>query len=280
MTTAFRLRLPIADEDVVATALWELDTQGFECRPGSAENESEILAYFPAEPVAAETLARLRAAIPSACVESVDLPDVDWVARFREGFRPFEAGGFLIAPVWDIPSHARERPLVVDPGRAFGTGTHESTRLCLHLLRRIAGDRPLGRVADVGTGTAILAIAAARLGASFVVASDIDPEALVCARAHLRLNQMTRPVRLLQADLASALLPRQVDTLVANISRPILVAHAPALASLFSRQAILAGLLLEDLPEVKAAYAEVDHQPAVEVMGEWAALLLTRRGRP
>jgi ribosomal protein L11 methyltransferase len=280
MTTAIRLRVPAVDEDLAASVLWELGTQGFESCPDNAEDTSQLIAYFPQGLALEQILARLRAKIPSASMEPVERPDVDWVARFREGFGPFEAGGFHVAPAWNVPSRTADRLLIVEPGRAFGTGTHESTRLCLRLLERLAQDGPLGRVLDVGTGTAILAIAASKLGASFVVASDIDPEALACARTHLCLNHSLQSVRLVQADVANAFLPRQVDTLVANLSLPVLVAHATALAFLFTRHALLSGLLVEDLPQIRPAYAEVDDEPAIETMGEWAALLLTRRRRP
>ena len=88
----------------------------------------------------------------------------------------------MVAPPWDRP--AAGDLLLVDPGRAFGTGTHESTRLCLGALEDLAGRRALGTVIDVGTGTGILGIAAARLGARLVVASDTDPDSTTSARAH------------------------------------------------------------------------------------------------
>jgi ribosomal protein L11 methyltransferase len=79
----------------------------------------------------------------------VPVPDVDWVARFRDGFRALRSGRFLIAPAWAAPEPSPD-VLLVDPGRAFGTGTHETTRLCLAALEELARLRPLGRTLDLG----------------------------------------------------------------------------------------------------------------------------------
>ena len=107
-----------------------------------------LLAYFPGPADVAEALR----ALPSARLEPIAVPDVDWVASFREGFRAFDVGGFRVVPAWE-PAPAGARVLRVDPARAFGTGTHETTRLCLLALEGLAAERPLGRVLDLGAGT-------------------------------------------------------------------------------------------------------------------------------
>jgi ribosomal protein L11 methyltransferase len=281
MATALRLRLASADEDRVATELWEQGTTGFECRPLGAEGlETEILAHFPDGWPLERIQERLTAALPDIPVDRVATPEVDWLARFRERFGPFEAAGFTVVPAWKIPASALDRVLIVEPGRAFGTGTHESTRLCLALMQRLARGAPLGRVADIGTGTAILAIAASKLGASLVVGSDIDPEAIACAREHLRLNPTPVPVHLAVAAGTKAFTPKSFDTLIANLSLPLLKENADDLGRVFARHAILSGVLIEDLPELRAALAHVDAAPEVETMGGWAALLLSRGDRP
>jgi len=280
MATALRLRLASTDEDRVATELWEQGTTGFACRPlGADELETEILAHFPDGWPIERIQERLAAALPDIPIDRVEIPEVDWLARFRERFGAFEAAGFTVVPAWKIPPGTLDRVLVVDPGRAFGTGTHESTRLCLTLMERLARGARLGRVADVGTGTAILAIAASKLGARWVVGSDVDPEAIACAREHLRLNPTPTPVHLAVAPGARAFTPRSFDTLIANRSLPLLLENAPGLGQLFGRHAILSGVLVEDLPDLRAAFAHLDAAPEVETMGDWAALLL-RRGGP
>ena len=199
------------------------------------------------------------------------MPDVDWVARFREGFSPLRAGRFLIAPAWQAPAPAAD-VLLVDPGRAFGTGTHETTRLCLSALERLAARRPLRRTLDLGSGTALLAIAATRLGALPVVASDIDPEATSASRAHARLNSTRLGV--VRADGAAAFRSGSFDVVLANLMAPLLVERSAEIRRLIAPGGalVLSGLLIPDLPAVRPAYSACG-AAAELVDGEWAALV-------
>src|SRR5512143_2429595 len=198
---AFRLTLPEVDEEAAVAALWEAGTAGIEVAPPAAGRVA-LLAYF-ADGEAGDVLGGLP---PAAEVVAVAVPDVDWVARFREGFRAFRVGRFQIAPAWEAPA-ASSDVLRVDPGRAFGTGTHETTRLCLAALEDLARSRPLGRTLDLGSGTALLAVAAARLGAAPVVACDLDPDAIESSRAHARLNGA--PVCIVRGDGGTAFRPQR-----------------------------------------------------------------------
>jgi len=269
--------VPADDEDLATAVLWEKGTSGIEVRP-AGQGEVRLLAYFPdaagLEPALAAALAPLR----RARLRAAEVPDVDWVARFREGFRSFTAAGFVVTPPWEIPSFPRPAAardvLVVDPGRAFGTGTHETTRLSLGLLRELAARGPLGRVLDLGTGSGILGVAAARLGAETVTAVDLDPEAIVSARHHARLNGVD--LRLVRADLARALRPAAFDLLTANLSAPLLRERRDELLALDAPTLVLSGLLAGDEPAVRDAYGGAGE---VEVRrdGEWVALLVSRR---
>jgi ribosomal protein L11 methyltransferase len=263
---AFRVRVPAADEDSAVAALWEAGTAGIEIRPATG-GLVELLSYFP-ETVPA---AALSAALPDAAIEPTAVPDVDWVARFREGFRPFRVGRFLIAPVWEAPPPAAD-VLLVDPGRAFGTGTHETTRLCLCALEQLAARRPLGRTLDLGSGTALLAIAAARLGAVSVVASDIDPEAACASRTHAGLNSARLGV--VRADGAAAFRRGGFDLVLANLMAPLLVERSAEIRRSIAPGGalVLSGLLLPDLPAVRFAYSACG-TAAEHVDGEWAALV-------
>jgi ribosomal protein L11 methyltransferase len=263
---AFRVTLPEADEEAAVAALWEAGTAGIEVAPQAA-GRVELLAYFPGDG-AGDVPGGLP---PAAEVVAVPVPDVDWVARFREGFRAFQVGRFRIAPAWDTPAPSPDL-LRVDPGRAFGTGTHETTRLCLAALEELARLRPLGRALDLGSGTALLAIAAARLGARPVVASDVDPEAVAASANHARLNGVRLSV--VRADGATAFRAGSFDLVLANLTAPLLAARAGEIQGLLrpSGALVLSGLLLEDLPVVRSAYSRLD-DPRERRDGEWAALV-------
>jgi ribosomal protein L11 methyltransferase len=267
---AFRLRVPPADEDAAAAALWDAGTAGIEVRD-PAGGTLELLAYFP-DSVSETAVAE---AWPSAAAELVPVPDVDWVARFREGFRAFDAGRFRIAPTWEAPAPGAD-VLLVDPGRAFGTGTHETTRLCLAALEDLAGRRPIGCTLDLGAGTGLLAIAAARLGAGPVVASDLDPEATSASLTHARLNAARLAV--VRADGGAAFRPSTFDLVLANLMAPLLIERAAEIQALLAPGAslVLSGLLLGDVADVSAAYA-ASGSPDERRDGEWAALVYETR---
>jgi ribosomal protein L11 methyltransferase len=265
---AFRITVSEPDEELATALLWEAGTAGIEVGVAAPEKVS-LLAYF----VEDVDLAALREHLEGVAIEPVPVPDVDWVARYRETFRSFAVGRFLVAPPWDRPVGA-ENLLLVDPGRAFGTGTHESTRLCLGAIEDLAERRPLGRVIDVGTGTGILGIAAARLGARVVVASDTDPEATSSARAHARLNGVA--LHLVRGDGARPFKTGAFDVVLANLTPPLLVAHARSIGGLRASGGVLvlSGLLETDLGDVGAAYAAFG-EPQTRRDGEWAALVYT-----
>jgi len=262
---AFRLTCAPGSEDEVVAQLWERGTVGVEHR-----EDGSLIAYFPAGPNAHPPHL-----LPGILrLEPIRVPDVDWVARFREGFRAFETGRFRIVPAWDVPrSTSDPHTLLIDPGRAFGTGTHETTRLCLEALGRLADGPGLGKVLDVGTGSGLLAIAALRLGASAAVGVDNDPEAVQAAMHHAELNRA--PLLLLVGDGGAAFRPGLFDTVLANLMATLLIERRDELARLRSPRGrlVLSGLLEGDLQELREAYANLG--PLEEMRdGEWAALLV------
>lgn len=269
---AFLVTVAAEDEDLATAALWESGTAGVEVRPAGRGEHVCLLAYFAGDS-APEGLPA------GASVEAVPVPEVDWVARFREGFRPFRAGRFRVVPAWEEPAPDDGLDaLRVDPGRAFGTGTHETTRLCLGALEDLASRRRLGRALDLGAGTGILAVAAARLGARPVVASDLDPEATASSRRHALLN--AERLLVVRADGGRGLRAGAFDLVLANLMALLLVDRAEEVASLVAPGGalVLSGLLLGDVPHVRAAFAALG-RPDERLDGEWAALVY-EKGRP
>jgi ribosomal protein L11 methyltransferase len=174
------------------------------------------------------------ARFPDAAVEVVA---EGWEERWRDFHRPVTIGPLWVGPPWEEPP-AGAPAVVIDPGRAFGTGAHPSTRLCVELM---LGERR-GSVLDVGCGSGVLALAAARLGFGPVTAVDVDPAAAEAASANARANGVDLDVRLL--DARADALPA-ADLAVANLSLEAVEAIGPALAA---PRLIAAGYLAGDRP--------------------------------
>jgi ribosomal protein L11 methyltransferase len=199
------------------------------------------------------------------------VPEVDWVARFRDEFRGARAGCFRVRPIWrDEAPRPGELTLLVDPGGAFGTGTHESTRLCLLELERI---QPRSLVIDVGCGSGLLAIAALARGWRHALAIDIDPAAVAEARRHAALNRARLTVVL--GDGLAPIRPGRCELLLANLARELLIDHCEALTAALAPGgiAVLSGLLREDLAEVERTF-ERHGRTRARFEGDWVALTL------
>jgi ribosomal protein L11 methyltransferase len=157
-----------------------------------------LRAFFPEAVLPAALEARVRAYLGSLSALGLDIPAAptvtelagsDWGHAWREHFRPLPVGRrLLVAPPWDVPPTAGRTVLIVEPGRAFGTGHHGSTAGCLELLERVLDTGPVESALDLGTGSGILAVAAARLGVARIVAVDEDPDAIAAAAANAELN--------------------------------------------------------------------------------------------
>ena len=185
---------------------------------------------------------------------------MDWVAALPRGLPGLSRGALRRGAALGRRRPGRPRDLlVVDPGRAFGTGTHETTRLCLGALEDLAARRPLGRTLDLGSGTALLAIAAGRLGAAPVFASDIDPEATSSSRHHARINGARLGV--VRADGGRGLRAGSFDLVLANLMALLLVDRSAEIRSLLAPGGalVLSGLLVDDLPFVRDAFARLRH---------------------
>jgi ribosomal protein L11 methyltransferase len=200
-----------------------------------------------------------------------EIPDQDWHARWREGLQPVRVGRWTVTPPWLATGNDDE--LLIDPGQAFGTGHHETTTACLRALHNM----PLAgrRVLDLGTGTGILGIAAARRGA-FVVAADVDPLAIAAAHANAEGNGTRLDVRQGGIDTVTG---ERFDVVVANLDSATLMRLAKDLAALLSAEGVLiaSGTSNSRAAAVAGALRAAGLQTTTTTGAEWSLLRAWRR---
>ena len=203
-------------------------------------------------------LTSLRARGDLVC-QALDVPDEDWAERSQAALQPVTVGLVTVAPPWTVTDDLRARSthlVVIQPSMGFGTGHHASTRLCLEWLQRTPLDRTT--VLDVGTGSGVLAIAAAELGASDIVGIDVDPDALMAARENGARNRAGGRVAWHELDLSAAgpSLGRRFDVICANLTGGLLFREAATFGALASHGAALiaSGFQPHEAPHVIAAF--------------------------
>ncbi|QBE69898.1 Ribosomal protein L11 methyltransferase [Synechococcus sp. WH 8101] len=293
----WRLSLPLAPE-LEESLLWKLDSLGLqrvsvEHAPEHPDQRTLHL-WLPApewpEPervallASLEPLARtfdLALADPVWC----ELDDEDWSLTWKQHWEPDPVGAtLLILPAWLEPPAEQAHRLVLrmDPGSAFGTGSHPTTRLCLEALEQQPPDGL--RVADLGCGSGILGLAALAMGASTVFAVDTDSLAVRATAENARLGAVPAERLVVQqgsADVLAALLEGQpADLMLCNILAPVIEALAPAFESLIkpSGRGLLSGLLLEQAPRLSAVLEALGWQVTDQVaQGRWGLLEIRRR---
>lgn len=202
----------------------------------------------------------------------------DWTEGWKKDLKPLRIGRrFVVSPTWETVGSDADRVIIrIDPGRAFGTGHHATTRLCLEWLEESGMMYPAkgsSSFLDVGTGSGILAIAAALAGFVRVVAVDTDPEAIEVAAENVRINGMAGRVQL---KLGSVATRERFDVVIANIQSNPLIGMAQALAGRVadSGRLVLSGILAEQREQVRAAFAAHGVEPLDEkVAGEWCLLV-------
>lgn len=272
---------PTAHEAVVY-ALMEAGALGTE-RHEQAGDLERVTAYFatvpPRERIRLELLEALRIySLPSSSVrdmQSREVPNQDWLAEWKKHWQPVPVGRrFLVAPPWSAPLADDRIVILIEPGMAFGTGTHETTRLCLAAIERYFHG---GAFLDVGTGTGVLAIAAAKLhpGAR-VQAYDTDPSALVIATENARLNGVANSITFHPGSIPDIQMAASADCVCANLSTEVILTMLPALISATCGQLILSGILDHQVEAVCAALrdAGITQQPEVSTAGEWACIVV------
>jgi ribosomal protein L11 methyltransferase len=248
--------LAIHEDDPVAPAIW---TAHFGT-PGDRDAGAEALRALPD--------------VGISDLEATEIEDEDWARRTQADLPAIRVGRIVIAPPWDLPHGSGHIVVEIEPSRGFGTGHHQSTRLCLVLLQqRTLADRT---VIDVGTGSGVLAIGAARLGAAFVSAIDVDPEAVENARENIARNGVGRVVEAHVGDIAEAALA-PADLVLANLTGTLLVRHAKALAALVKTSGALvtSGFTVDEKHMVLDAFREGFHATESAEEDDWWAFVLT-----
>ncbi|WP_100657916.1 50S ribosomal protein L11 methyltransferase [Alteromonas flava] len=256
------------------------DTPMYEPKPGEVLlwPDTRVIGLFASDADIQALAAKLQ---QSGLLNSDDklkteqLEDKDWVREWMDSFHPMQFGQRLwICPSWrEIPEPSAVNVLL-DPGLAFGTGTHPTTALCLEWLDGI--DVTNCQVVDFGCGSGILGVAALKLGAAHCIGIDIDPQALLATKENAKRNQVDRQFDVFMPEQQPQL---EADVVVANIlSGPLL--ELRSIITAYCRiggQLVLSGILAEQVAEIEKHYAENFDLAPSKVSGEWARVSGTRR---
>ena len=247
----------------------------------SRNGDLKITAYFEDASPVESARAGIRDALriydcpPGALIELTtrELADEDWLAEWKKHWQPVEVGRFIIAPPWSETPAASPETIVIriNPGMAFGTGTHETTRLCLKAIEKyFAG----GSFLDVGTGTGILAIAAAKLPAGAqIIACDTDADAVAIAKENAQMNKVAQRIDFRVGSVDESI--ASADMVCANLTAPVVVKLLPALLSATCGRLVLSGILDSQFEMVHARLVELA-ATVNEIMqdNEWLALVI------
>jgi ribosomal protein L11 methyltransferase len=247
------------DVDLFQAALTDYDISAID-----EPSDDSWCVYFQSDSERDRALDALRGRFPGLSFAPLDVADEDWAAKSQASLRAIQVGSVIVAPPWDVPT-----TVVIQPSMGFGTGHHATTRLCLLALQRLELN---GRnVLDIGTGSALLAIVASRLGAGDVTGIDDDADAIHAAWENLALNPGAN-VTLIVGDVRSTeLVP--ADVILANLTGGLLVSSAERLRKLTNARGrlILSGFQMHEEREVLTAYGAFSVEQRGEEEG-WVCL--------
>lgn len=259
------MRAPGGDRDAVVALLFEMGSMG-------VQEDGDALVTHLAPPIEADSVRRQIATVsPASNVELTDTPDIDWSEHWRDRIISHDLGALVISPPWLVRPEDAERTIVIEPGMAFGTGDHPTTRGVIRLMSDVV--KPGDLVADLGAGSAVLAIAAAKLGAGRVVAIELDPDAIENAEENVIRNGVGDRVTVIEGD-AALLLPlvAPVRVVLVNIISSVITLLLPVIEQALASDGtmILSGVLISE----RAALSE--HMGArgwtlgtEDIEGEW-----------
>lgn len=273
--------------EAVSHQLFDLNALGVEIQDAQspASSSETLIAYFPMDDLVGDRVQKVQRFLDQlpewdlpagqASVSLRAIKDADWTAEWRSAFPPQKIGDrVIVAPTWvDIVPAPSEVLIRLDPGMAFGTGQHPTTRLTIRLLEQtIKGDEI---AADIGTGSSILAIAAAKLGARQIDAVDLDETTLPVASKNLRLNEVEAFVQL-QAGNGLDACSGKYDVIIANILTKVLLTMIPKLPRRLNAggRVILSGIMAQEAAQVAQALKLHRLFPInIEQEEEWVAIL-------
>lgn len=262
-----------ANKAAVQTALFKLGTTGI------VEESDRLVAYF--EPHAypnSKKLAELLHAETQCRVVINKIPAQDWESEWKKNFKPRKISKkFVVRPSWEkYKKKKHEQVLIIDPKMSFGTGTHETTQLVIRLMESTV---KTGVVLDIGTGTGILAIAAAKLGCKKIYAFDVDENSYENAVENIRRNRCSSRIEVLQGRVETlpSSWPKKFDVILANIQKNVILEILGTIRDLMSHKGILfvSGILTSEDESMRQAFA--DHGLKLtesKQEGEWAAYAL------
>ena len=268
--TAVRIRHP-RNPVAIVNALFELGAEGVQ------ELEDGIVTHLrdADEPA---VVAALRAADKDVEIELTPTPTVDWSAAWRDRITAHRVGTLVVTPPWLADQFDERERIVIDPGMAFGTGEHETTRGVLKLLPGVL--RPGDVVADLGAGSAVLSIGAAKLGAARVAAIELDGDAIENAESNVAANGVADRVSVIEGDAADLLpLLAPVRVVLANIITPVLLSLLPTIAASLmpGGVAILSGILAGERSDIEDAIDDGGWRVlGTEEEGIWWTVAITR----
>ncbi len=263
---------PSAAPDAVLAALFAAGSQGVQEEPDA------LLTHFPPETDIARVAALIHAADAGAAIDVGRADEVDWSERWKDRVARHDLGALSVSPPWLAREERDDRTIVIDPGMAFGTGEHATTRGVIRLMQGVirAGDI----VADLGAGSAVLAIAAVKLGAARAAAIELDADAIGNAEANVIRNGVVGRVQVIEGDAATLLpLVAPVRVVLANILSSVLIQLLPAIRHALTPDgaAILSGILVDERAHMIETLARTGWALGAEDREEmWWSTVVTR----
>ncbi len=279
---AVKVAVERAASEAIESAFNMLDSCGTEINDLGPKRSAMItvIGYFKKEPDQAEVESVLRRSLAiyghtSTAIKNIAVSRIgqkDWLAEWKRHWQPTEIGRFVVAPPWSDVEQYKEIIIRIEPNMAFGTGTHETTQLCLKAISEIY--RPEMSLLDVGTGTGILAIAAAKIATKAKnIACDTDVDSIRCARTNAELNHVSDRIEFVHSSISDAM--PIFDLVCANLTIDVIVPLLPLLIAKARSILLLSGMLTT---QKAAIVAELDRygisNVRFEIAGEWLAVVI------